>query len=636
PFGSSGYARLVQSGADTLLQIDRNGTTSGANYATLAVLENVTASQLVAANFEGFAALGVAFLGTSNSDRLTGTDGSDSIYGFDGDDTLVGGAGNDGLIGGTGNDTYFVDAGDTVYESVGQGYDTVAASVSYILNAGASVELLTTGWIDGTAAINLTGNELANQIWGNNGSNVLSGDDGDDALFGFGGSDTLIGGAGNDAIFGGEGADVAIGGLGNDTIYVDDAGDTVVERAGEGYDTVAAGFDYKLNADADVELLTTGWIGGTAAIALTGSDSANEIWGNNGANILNGGAGNDVLLGFDGDDTLVGGAGNDGLIGGTGNDTYFVDAGDTVYESVGQGYDTVAASVSYILNAGASVELLTTGWIDGTAAINLTGNELANQIWGNNGSNVLSGDDGDDALFGFGGSDTLIGGAGNDAIFGGEGADVAIGGLGNDTIYVDDAGDTVVERAGEGYDTVAAGFDYKLNADADVELLTTGWIGGTAAIALTGSDSANEIWGNNGANILNGGAGNDVLVGFDGDDTLVGGAGNDGLIGGSGNDTYLFDTALGRSNIDTIYGFTSGQDRVALDRKIFEGLNVGTLSASAFAVGTSASDADDRIIYNPATGALLFDADGSGSGSAYQFAIFDGNSTLSANDFFVI
>lgn len=130
--------------------------------------------------------------------------------------------------------------------------------------------------------------------------------------------------------------------------------------------------------------------------------------------------------------------------------------------------------------------------------------------------------------------------------------------------------------------------------------------------------------------------GSDSLYGFEGDDTLVGGAGNDGLIGGSGNDTYLFDTAFGRSNIDAIYDFTSDHDRVALDRKIFEGLDVGTLSASAFAAGTLASDADDRIIYNPATGALLFDADGNGSGLAYQFAISDRNSTLSDNDFFVI
>ena len=117
--------------------------------------------------------------------------------------------------------------------------------------------------------------------------------------------------------------------------------------------------------------------------------------------------------------------------------------------------------------------------------------------------------------------------------------------------------------------------------------------------------------GDKGTNDLSGGDGDDGLFGFGGNDTLIGGAGNDVIfggegtdvaIGGLGNDTYFFDTALGCSNIDTLYVFTSGQHRVVLDRRIFEGLNVGTLSASAFAVGTSAADADNRIIYSPATG----------------------------------
>ena len=37
-------------------------------------------------------------------------------------------------------------------------------------------------------------------------------------------------------------------------------------------------------------------------------------------------------------------------------------------------------------------------------------------------------------------------------------------------------------------------------------------------------------------------------------------------------------------------------------------------------VGAAASDADDRIIYDPASGALYFDADGTGAIGQVQFA----------------
>ena len=54
-------------------------------------------------------------------------------------------------------------------------------------------------------------------------------------------------------------------------------------------------------------------------------------------------------------------------------------------------------------------------------------------------------------------------------------------------------------------------------------------------------------------------------------------------------------------------------------------------------IGTQAADADDRIIYNQATGALLFDADGSGgASSAVQFATLDGAPIITASDFTVI
>ncbi|MGH6706569.1 MAG: hypothetical protein ACREB1_07150, partial [Sphingomicrobium sp.] len=90
----------------------------------------------------------------------------------------------------TGNNSYSVShAGAIVLERAGGGFDTVATSVSYMLNAGAEVEVLRTANDKGKAAINLTGNEFGQTIIGNAGNNIIEGK---------GGSDVMSGGAGKD------------------------------------------------------------------------------------------------------------------------------------------------------------------------------------------------------------------------------------------------------------------------------------------------------------------------------------------------------------------------------------------------------------------------------------------------------
>ena len=70
---------------------------------------------------------------------------------------------------------------------------------------------------------------------------------------------------------------------------------------------------------------------------------------------------------------------------------------------------------------------------------------------------------------------------------------------------------------------------------------------------------------------------------------------------------------------------------------VFTGIGpAGALNPGAFVVGTAAGDADDRIIYNSATGQLSFDADGSGAGAAVMFATLTGAPALAASDFQVI
>ena len=47
-------------------------------------------------------------------------------------------------------------------------------------------------------------------------------------------------------------------------------------------------------------------------------------------------------------------------------------------------------------------------------------------------------------------------------------------------------------------------------------------------------------------------------------------------------------------------------------------------------------DGDDHIIYNKATGALIYDANGSAAGGAVQFATLVNKPALQASDFVVI
>ncbi|QAY77742.1 calcium-binding protein [Sphingosinicella sp. BN140058] len=582
PFGS-GYARIVKSGSDTLVEFDRDGRGGIWGFQTIFVLAGVNPTTLTVDNLgytvnalSGTAAADVVVgterdevfdLAQGGADQISGGGGGDLIYfgaSYGAGDIVNGGAGIDSLSlqGSYGSATPLSLTGSSI-----QGIEVLVLMSNTDLrfaNPGMSTSpsqytlvmqdnLLATGGtlqIDGrglTAAETLSVDAAAEAT----GAYAMFGGASADTLIGGGGQDVLDGGAGDDILNGSGGADTLRGGLGND-LYLSDGLDTIVEAAGGGTDEVrTAAAAYTLTA-ANIEILT-----GTSATGQTLNGS--EV-----GNLIDGGAGNDIMNGLGGADTLRGNAGND---------VYIVGAGDVVVEAAGNGTDRVrTALASYSL--AANVEELV-----GTAATGqgLSGNALANTITGGSGNDILDGAGGADILQGglgddiyvFDGSDALLeaanagtdevrvsfaaytlaaanienvtgtssagqaltgngvanvitGGTGNDTLDGGAGADTLRGGLGND-IYLVDESDIVVEAASAGTDEVRVSLaTYTLRA-ANVEILT--------GISATGQ----TLNGNELGNLIDGGAGNDIMNGLGGSDTLRGNGGNDVYIVGAGD-----------------------------------------------------------------------------------------------------
>lgn len=561
-------------------------------------------------------------------DSLTGGVGLDVLEGDAGDDFLSGLGGTDYLNGEAGND--FIDGGDDA--------DTLRGE---------------------SGEDSIFGGRGDDTLLGGEDNDTLDGGSGEDKLYGDGGNDSLSGGDGNDGLIGGAGTDLMAGGAGDDSYIVEDTGDRVVEIAGEGRDTIYTLTDFELARGSAVEVLTAYDRGSAAALRLTGNELGQSIYGTAGANLLIGGGGADMLAGMSGDDA------------------YIVDGDDDVVEAVGGGNDTVYANGSFTLGAGSAVETITVYDRATTNALNLFGNELAQRIIGNDGSNGLRSGGGADILYGLGGDDSFVvesgdaqiiefAGGGRDtvyatvsyslggdaavelltaydragtaalnfggnqfdqSIYGNAGSNFLNGGGGSDTLYglggddaylVDALNDQVVEFAGGGTDTVYATGSFALGSGSEVETLTVYDRGTANALNLTGSDTANRIIGNDGANVLDGKGGADTLYGL------------------GGADVFAFSSALGAGNVDTVIGFASGSDHIQLSSAIFGGLGTGPLATGAFATGTAAADADDRIVYDQATGRLSYDADGSGAGAAVDFALLSPGTVLAASDFFLV
>lgn len=347
--------------------------------------------------------------------------------------------------------------------------------------------------------------------------------------------------------------------------------------------------------------------------SFTRIDGGNETAG--ASETVNGSAGVDYGTMHSGDDTYYGGGGNDVLVGQSGADSLYGEAGNDIFEIGGFG----------------------TGFSGTTSAA-----DDGNQEWIATGAN----------------HDLIVGGLGVDTlrVTTGIGADNTA----NGTVELNDANFQGMEVV-----QVGATVD-QLNVENDaLQMLNDHYYfqaNGTV------SDLSNSL-GNNGGTISNvvvdasgvtanglrfeGNADDNTFIGTTQDDVFVGNSGNDVLTGGSGADTFVFgkvheqvvtgdettvqsyvDTAFDLMGIDIITDFVSGVDKIAFNIDQFSSLTAGSFTADNLicSVGATAGDANDYMLFDTATNALSYDADGSGAGVAVQIATLTGVSSLNASD----
>lgn len=345
---------------------------------------------------------------------------ADTVSALGGNDTINGDGGADKLYGGDGNDTV---QHRVFWDDWDHGLTFTGTASFYGGSGNDTLE----SYFDGPG-INLA--NATYQMYGEAGDDLLK------ATYYYPWSESENYGAGKDFLYGGSG---------NDTYVLQQGTDAVIEKAGEGYDTVQGwGDNYTLAPNVEKLQLFYGGDAAPRGFHGTGNDLDNVLIGTDDNDALDGAGGNDTIYGkaagenynFNTDaDTIHGGAGNDLIFGGAGNaDTW--DGDDKLYGD--DGNDEIYGHNGNDLFYGG------------------TGND---RLWGQAGNDTLYGGTGADAMGGGSGNDTLYGEADNDVLAGTGGADKLSGGPGNDTYdfdYVSELApgtanrDTILDFAGVG------------------------------------------------------------------------------------------------------------------------------------------------------------------------------------------
>lgn len=561
---------------------------------------------------------------SSGNDILFGLEGADNLFSGGGADLVNGGSGTDRIVGNSGDDQLYGEAEE-------------------------------------------------DDLHGLDGKDQLYGGSGNDELFGGNEDDLIYAGSGDDVLNGDSGIDTLIGGSGNDIYEISsDALDIITELPGEGIDTVETGLNYTLPNNIERLVLT----GANALIGIgngqdnvieekqpftsgilpivnniiSAGDGNDSVDAGDGNDAIDGGAGNDILFGGRKTDILTGGAGADQFLFKSYSGLYFAtndsDGLDVITDfNLAQGDRLVIAQGDF-LSQNDPIGLLPVGSLDatrfhqGSSALLISHRFIYNAATGA----LFYDRDGSANVYAQAQIATLptglvlnssaievIGGFSIPPVTPGAIPPVAgvvfTGTPNTDRLFGNEGSDTLNLLAGDDIGSGQEGND-TLN-------------GGDGKDFLEGGSGDDQILGEAGSDRLLGEAGTDNLNGGSENDTLYGGIGNDVLVGGAGEDRFNFyNPAI--DGTDQIADFNVAQDKIG----IYVGNSIDSVYLDAgltpnavitgeqFRIGANAGDSNDRLIYNSATGALLFDVDGNGTAAQVQIATLSVGLALTNSNLF--
>ncbi len=597
--------------------------------------------------------------GRGGDDQLFGGNGEDNLIGDEGSDTLDGGADNDQLDGGYGNDTLTGGAGDDLF-TVNDDTDTITdlGNGNDILSVGPGAIANATVVADWTATALTTNDSTVNISTAGFGVNLaLAGGGNGFSVTNTGAATTLTGSAQNDTLTAGTGADMLIGGAGNDTlissahlatvVYAGNQADYTITKAGVGIwqvvDTNTADGDD--GTDTLVGIPTVQFADGSLSLPLNQAPVVASP-------IVDPVINEDTSLSFQ-------------LPAGTFSDP----DGDplTLSATLADGsalpswltFDAVTATFSGTppANYNGQIAVKVTA-DDSDLAVSDTFTLFVKAV--NDAPVITSGGGGAEASYTvLENTRAVVRVTAADPDAGAYQRFSIVGGADASKFQIDYKSGALVfvnapnfEAASDAdhngvYDVVVKVSDGKLSdtqtvhvtvADVADEVLR----GGTGDNVLRGSSGADQLYGNAGDDLLYGGLGNDRLFGGLDADRLFGGAGNDRLNGGEGQDVltgglgrdvFVFDLSPNTpGNADVISDFSHAQgDKITLSIADYTGFaQTGAITASQFYAAAGAStahDTSDRIIYDTSSGALYYDADGSGGADAVQIATIQSYAT---------